>query len=303
MWAVIDIGSNTIRLVIYLVEDGRPRAMLNKKYPVGLAGYIDETNRIQPEGVQVLLEALTDVGTILKYIQPACVLPFGTAALRNSANGEEIVRLIQERCGLNVEVLTGEEEAVMDYYGARQDGIGESGLLVDVGGGSTELTFFTQQKIVFATSIPLGSLNLYKSYVKKLIPGKKEVQRIKKAVREQLQMVSFPGEDLTAQPIYCVGGTARAALRLMGKKYALGDSNAYTLVQLREFLGAAKEDPRGLVQDVLRTCPDRVHTLIPGLLVFQTIAKYFGTVSFVTSRYGVREGYLMRRIQEKEQQE
>ena len=89
----------------------------------------------------------------------------------------------------------------------------------------------------------------------------------------------------------------------MGKKYALGDSNAYTLVQLREFLGAAKEDPRGLVQDVLRTCPDRVHTLIPGLLVFQTIAKYFGTVSFVTSRYGVREGYLMRRIQEKEQQE
>ena len=85
MWAVIDIGSNTIRLVIYLVEDGRPRAMLNKKYPVGLAGYIDETNRIQPEGVQVLLEALTDVGTILKYIQPACVLPFGTAALRNSA--------------------------------------------------------------------------------------------------------------------------------------------------------------------------------------------------------------------------
>ena len=251
----------------------------------------------------MLLEALTDVGTILKYIQPACVLPFGTAALRNSANGEEIVRLIQERCGLNVEVLTGEEEAVMDYYGARQDGIGESGLLVDVGGGSTELTFFTQQKIVFATSIPLGSLNLYKSYVEKLIPGKKEVQRIKKAVREQLQMVSFPGEDLTAQPIYCVGGTARAALRLMGKKYALGDSNAYTLVQLREFLGAAKEDPRGLVQDVLRTCPDRVHTLIPGLLVFQTIAKYFGTVSFVTSRYGVREGYLMRRIQEKEQQE
>ena len=303
MWAVIDIGSNTIRLVIYLMEEDRPRPMLNKKYAVGLAGYIDETNSIQPEGIQVLLDALTDIGVILKYIQPTCVFPFGTAALRNSANGEEIVSLIQEKCGLKVQVLTGEEEAVMDYYGALQDGIGGSGLLVDVGGGSTELTFFEDQKIVLATSIPLGSLNLYKTYVKRLIPTKKEAQRIKKAVREQLQVLSFPTEALPAQPIYSVGGTARAAQLLMRKKYDLDASGEYTRLQLKEFLSAIEDDPKELLQEILRTSPDRVHTLVPGLLVFQTIAKYFGTTSFVTSRYGVREGYLMQRLAEKEKSE
>lgn len=299
MWAVIDIGSNTIRLVIYSMEQGRPRAMLNKKYAVGLAGYVDEENRIQPEGVQVLLNALTEIETILGYIRPARVLPFGTAALRNSANGAEVVSRIEETCGMKVEVLTGEEEAVLDYYGARLDGIGDSGLLVDVGGGSTELTFFRDGNILFATSIPLGSLNLYKKCVKGLIPKKKEAQCIKKLVNDALQALSLPEAALVTQPIYSVGGTARAALLMMRKKFNLSDSNTYTRLQLKEFLSSIEEDPKAVMQDILRTAPDRVHTLVPGLLVFQGIAKYFGSTSFVTSRFGVREGYLMQRLAEK----
>ena len=299
MWAVIDIGSNTIRLVIYSMEQGRPRAMLNKKYAVGLAGYVDEENRIQPEGVQVLLNALTEIETILGYIRPACVLPFGTAALRNSANGAEVVARIEETCGMKVEVLTGEEEAVLDYYGVRLDGIGDSGLLVDVGGGSTELTFFRDGNILFATSIPLGSLNLYKKCVKGLIPTKKEAQRIKRLVNDALQALSLPEAALVSQPIYSVGGTARAALLMMRKKFNLSDSNTYTRLQLKEFLSSIEEDPKAVMQDILRTAPDRVHTLVPGLLVFQGIAKHFCSASFVTSRFGVREGYLMQRLAEK----
>lgn len=299
MWAVIDIGSNTIRLVIYSVEQGRPRAMLNKKYAVGLAGYVDEENRIQPEGVQVLLNALTEIETILSYIQPVCVLPFGTAALRNSANGAEVVARIEETCRMKVEVLTGEEEAVLDYYGVRLDGIGDSGLLVDVGGGSTELTFFRDGTILFATSIPLGSLNLYKKCVKGLIPTKKEAQRIKRLVNDALQALSLPEAALVTQPIYSVGGTARAALLMMRKKFNLSDSNTYTRLQLKEFLASIEENPKAVMQDILRTAPDRVHTLVPGLLVFQGIAKYFRSASFVVSRFGVREGYLMQRLADK----
>ena len=95
MLAVIDIGSNTIRLVIYSNDGESPESMLNKKYAVGLAGYVDKSNHIRPEGVEILLNVLSDIRRILDYIKPERVLPFGTAALRNSANGGEIVSLIE----------------------------------------------------------------------------------------------------------------------------------------------------------------------------------------------------------------
>ena len=301
MWAVIDIGSNTIRLVIYSVEQGQPHSMLNKKYAVGLAGYVDASNRICKEGIAVLLEALSDIHEILECIHPERVLPFGTATLRNTANGKEIVAMIREEIGMDVRVLTGEEEAIFDYYGALQDGIGNSGLLVDVGGGSTELTFFQNHKIVAATSFPLGSLNLYKTYVDKLLPTEKEARQIKKAVKHCLAQITLPDQELTTQPIYSVGGTARAALKLMQEKFALGDVKEFTLLQLKSILADSHEAPKEFLHWILRVSPDRIHTIVPGLLIFQTIAKTYHSLSFVTSRYGVREGYLMQQLKEKNQ--
>ncbi len=295
MWAVIDIGSNTIRLVIYSVQDNKPHPMLNKKYAVGLAGYVDKTNRIQPDGIQVLLEALTDIVNILEYIKPKCVLPFGTAALRNSANGEEIVALIKKTCGLDVDILSGEEEATYDFYGILLDGSKNSGMLVDVGGGSTELTFFEDNTILSAVSMPIGSLNLFKSSVKGLIPTKKEAHNIKKKVKDNLQRLdNLPHNDVTT--IYSVGGTARAALLLMRKYFDLGSTNVFTMPNLKELLSYIDKNVEDLAKNILRLSPDRIHTLIPGLLVLQATAKYFNSIKFITSRFGVREGYLMQHL-------
>lgn len=299
MWAVIDIGSNTIRLVLYSLENGKPHPMLNKKYPAGLAGYIDAANNIRPKGIQSLLEVLSDIQTILSSISHEEVFPFATAALRNSANGEAVISLIKEKTGLEVRILSGEEEATFDYYGAAQDGIGDSGLLADVGGGSTELTFFQGGEILTATSIPLGSLNLYRSYVSGVIPTEKEARKIRRAVRDYLDEIVLPEGEISSQPIYSVGGTARAALKIMQDCYALGSSNEYTRLHLKDFISLIDSDPRELLQDILRLAPDRVHTVIPGLLVFQTVAKHYGSASFVTSRFGVREGYLIHCLKEK----
>ena len=203
MWAVIDIGSNTIRLVIYASQEGPPRPILNKKYAVGLASYVDGDNLIKREGIEVLEEVLSDIRTILSYIKPEAVFPFGTATLRNSANGGEIAAMIKEKYGFDVRILSGEEEAKYDYYGALQDGIGDSGLLVDVGGGSTELTFFENREIIKATSIPLGSLNSYKKWVDGLVPAPKEAKRIKKRrnailTKSACPHAAFPRSRFTA---------------------------------------------------------------------------------------------------------
>lgn len=298
MWAVIDIGSNTIRLVIYSMEEGHPHSMLNKKYAVGLAGYIDKSNRIQPEGVSVLLEVLSDIAKILSYVQTQGVFPFATAALRNSDNGAEIISLIREKCGMDVRVLSGEEEAVFDYYGAKQDGLGERGLLTDVGGGSTELTYFSEGRIVAAESIPLGSLNLYKSYVSGLFPTQKEMGRIKKQIDRHLNEVSFANNVPEGQPVYSVGGTARSALKLMKARYGQKKDREFTPEELRHLISDVEEEPKQLMRSILRSSPDRIHTMIPGLLLFQSVAKHFSSGNFSVCGHGVREGYLMHCLRE-----
>ena len=296
MWAVIDIGSNTIRLVIYSWEDGRLNPMLNKKYPAGLAGYVDENNEISEEGVSLLIEILCDIEKILRYVRPEEVYPFGTAALRNSANCDKVLKAVKKECGFDIQILTGKEEAIFDYYGALEGGIGESGLLVDVGGGSTELAFFRRKEIIKATSIPLGSLNTYRKWVAGLLPGSEEAQCIKKEVKGYLSAIEVDREKVVAQPVYSVGGTARAALKLMREKYGDKELREFTLDQLREVLKYKDEDKKEILGSILKTSPDRVHTIIPGMLIFRTVAKFFGAESFVTVDYGVREGYLMNRL-------
>ena len=296
MWAVIDIGSNTIRLVIYSMENGRLNPMLNKKYPAGLAGYIADNNEINDEGIELLVEILNDIEKILRYIRPEEVYPFGTAALRNSANCEKVIRTVKKECGFDIHILTGKEEAIFDYYGAAESGIGESGLLVDVGGGSTELTFFKNKEIIKATSIPLGSLNMYRKWVSGLLPSRDEAHYIKKEIKGFLETIDIDRDRIISQPVYSVGGTARAALKLMKEKFDLKGSKEYTLDQMKSVLKYKDEKKKELLASILKSSPDRVHTVIPGMLIFRTIAGYFGSESFVTVDYGVREGYLMNRL-------
>ena len=300
MWGVIDIGSNTIRLVIYALREGRLAPMINKKYAAGLAGYVTADRAISAGGIYKLTEILSEIKSMLRYIQVEEVFPFATASLRNSVNGREIVAHIRERFDFDVRILSGREEALFSYYGALNGRVGASGLVVDVGGGSAELAFFRDQKVLAATSLPVGSLNLYKRFVGEIVPTDREMKEIQREIKQQLRALPAPEGKPGAQPIYGVGGTARASLALINEKYQIPDSNAaYSCGQLCALLDELENEPHVFVDRVLRAAPERIHTIVPGLLIFKTIAKTFGTKSFVISAYGVREGYLLHVLKEK----
>ena len=161
MYAVIDIGSNTIRLVLYRVVDGEPRQMLNSKQAAGLAGYVDKEQRLTQKGIQKAIEVLRKFQLILESVTPRETFVFATASLRNVVNTQEVVQAIRKACGLEVRVLTGKEEALLDYSGALQALHVQDGLMVDIGGGSTELVRFREGKAQCACSLPMGSLNMY----------------------------------------------------------------------------------------------------------------------------------------------
>ena len=150
MYGVIDIGSNTIRLVLYKVENNTLKPMLNKKYAAGLAGYINKKNCLSQKGMDKAVEILTEFREVTSNMGIREVFPFATASLRNIDNAQEVLETIEKSCGFQIRVLSGKEEAVFDYYGAVQDMDMGSGLLVDIGGGSTELVFYEDKQILSA---------------------------------------------------------------------------------------------------------------------------------------------------------
>lgn len=298
MYGVIDIGSNTIRLVIYKIENNTIVPMINKKCSVGLAGYINAENRLKKVGIEKAIEALCEFKEIINFVELKEVFPFATASLRNITNRKKVLENIKETTGFDLKILTGSEEAVFDYYGALQSVAIESGLLVDIGGGSTELVFFQDREIVATRSMPIGSLNLYKKHVQNLIPSKKEIKEIKHAVKKHLQEIELPEYELSFQPICGVGGTARATQKLLFEMKLL-DNSKYSCDLLKNLISIFKEDSATFYSNLLKSSPDRIHTFTPGLVVLNTIAKFYGSQSVITSNYGVREGYLYYLLEER----
>lgn len=203
MYAVIDIGSNSMRLVLYKLADGEPRQMLNSKQPAGLAGYIDKEQQLTPRGVQKAVEVLQRFQAILDSVHPKRVYVFATASLRNIINTQEVLEEIRRICGLEVRVLTGQEEAIFDYFGALRTLNGPDGLLVDIGGGSTELVLFHDRQVTSACSLPMGSLNMYTRFVRDIIPTADELRDISRHAESLLKTVEFPaGKRLHPRPVW-----------------------------------------------------------------------------------------------------
>lgn len=294
MYAVIDIGSNTVRLVLYRVVDGEIRQMLNSKEAAGLAGYIDKNNRLSTKGIQKAIKVLKRFSQILESVDVKRTFIFATASLRNVDNTKEVLAAIEAECGATVRVLTGDEEAVFDYFGAMRSLSASDGLMVDVGGGSTELVLFSQGEVVATRSLPMGSLNLYTAFVHDIIPTKKELDQIREHAADLLSQVEFPAVEQSTAVLCGVGGTARASCQLSDELF---DENAgyggYPCRRIKKMLKMVKNDRQRMVSAMIKAAPDRLHTLLPGLAVFQAVAERYHCSHFTASPYGVREGYLL----------
>lgn len=200
--------------------------------------------------------------------------------------------------GFPIEVLSGEEEATFGYVGAMQDTAMDSGLFVDIGGASTELVEFEHGQVNQASSFPIGSLKLYRDCVKRILPGNGSYERMEKALKRELG--KLPAQDLTSHQIAAVGGSARAALKLSRTVFQLPQTcRSVTADQLDEVFALLRSDQRTATDLILKAAPERLHTLIPGLMILRHVVKTCQVNEVIVSRYGVREGYLCQKIQSK----
>jgi exopolyphosphatase/guanosine-5'-triphosphate,3'-diphosphate pyrophosphatase len=292
-FAVIDLGSNTIRMTVFDEENGSFRHILNEKEIIGLIGYT-ENGLLAEDGIIRVIETIKSFSETARAIDTGHMGCFATAGLRIIKNADEVVERVMKETGVVINTISGEEEARLDFIGAwRPEGLDE-GLVIDMGGGSTEIVRYKNNIMENSISLPFGSLSLYRRFVKKITPQKKELKHIKKFVGKQLSCVDWLPDS--AAHICLIGGTIRAITRLhkelYGREYE--DMQGYTFkardipVLLDRVTGMGDEGIRLLT----RVVPERIHTIIPGLVEFSQLVGIIGCDTVSISRSGVREGYL-----------
>jgi exopolyphosphatase/guanosine-5'-triphosphate,3'-diphosphate pyrophosphatase len=293
--AIIDIGSNSMRLTLFETDGTNFKVLFKEKIMAGIAGYVED-GILSPDGIECAYTGLLDFRQTLESLGIADVAVFATASLRNIGNTEEAAAAIKAATGYSVEVISGEDEASFGYIGAMLDVHVSDGAYIDIGGASTEIVPFEGGRPLASASFRVGSLNLYRECVKKIMPGAGSVKRMRRVISDEIDKKSAFDFDKRS-PLVCVGGTARAVLKTAEKLCRLpAGSHTVTKPQFENICDVLLAGGRTASDLVLRLEPDRIHTMVPGVMIMQHIFKLFDASELVISNYGVREGYLCQRM-------
>lgn len=300
IYAVIDIGSNTIRLSVYKEKEGKIYNLFNEKERASLRSYI-KNGKLNDKGIERLMETLTNFKLLINNFDDIDVVyPFATATIRDSSNRSEILKRVKDELGFDIEILSGEEESKLSFIGANSSLDIKRGVLTDIGGGSSEIVIIEQGKVIKSTSLDIGSLSAFNDNVEFLFPSKKDKKNIEKAIEDELEDRNFYQEDHNT--LCGVGGSARASLKLYNEYYNIDKKN-FTMdrKKLRDMIkDLIDHENKELLDLILSVKADRVHTLIPGMIILDKICKYFNADTINISQTGVREGYVYKKVLGKE---
>lgn len=294
MYGLIDIGANTIRLALYTIANGNMKLVLSQKNTASLASLVGPDGALSEEGIARLLEVLGEFSAALDCVTVEEVFVFATASLRGLTNGTAVTELVKQRTGLAIQIISGEEEALYDYYGALLSHRVTEGLIVDVGGGSTEFITVKDGAPTAVRSVPVGSLRLYNKHVSGLLPTEEEYERMCKQLTRQFGRVD------KSPVLYGIGGSARGLIRLCHRLWGPGEHlDRLPVKSLGKLFALNFAEPVRMQRMIADILGDRIRTLLPGAAVIAQAAALCGAKKLVVCPYGVREGYLYRALKER----
>lgn len=302
-YGVVDLGSNSIRLVVYEVKDDRLAAYTNRdfkslandKVMAGLAAYVEDGAFTQA-GIEKAASVLKGHAKRARFYRCKRLEVFATAVLRNAANCAEAVAAIENASGLPINLLSARDEAHLGFVGATCDRSVKCGTLVDIGGGSTELTRIENGRDFDDASIGQGSLSSFAAHVKSILPTGPEMDAI--AAELLGRLAELPqAEAYRAETLFGIGGSVRAAAKMLAQT-AGGGARPKTMTpdDVRAILHWCRVDPDAFAHTALKASAERIHTLVPGCVILLALFEALGAERLEVCKYGVREGYLIERM-------
>jgi exopolyphosphatase / guanosine-5'-triphosphate,3'-diphosphate pyrophosphatase len=290
--AVVDIGSNSVRLVVYDGLRRSPSPIFNEKVLCGLGRGVAHTGRLNDGSVERALVSLRRFKTLIKQMRVGDTFALATAAAREAENGPDFIKQAKKALGVDVRILSGKEEARYAALGVLSSIPDADGIVGDLGGGSLELIDISKGKLNDGVTLPIGVLRLID-----LSGG--DLRAAKKIVDDYLDQAGVL-KRLEGRNFYAVGGTWRnlARLHMTQTNYPLHVLHNYMMT--RQQAAKVTDDLTALAPAALKNVKDvsrsRIDTMPFGALVLERLLRKGKAEAVVSSVFGVREGMLFSKL-------
>ncbi len=304
--AIVDLGSNSARVVVM----ARPLAgvfetIAEERLDLRLATELDANGSLSERGITRTIEALAGFAAFAREVGAGAISVVATAAIRSARNRHELLARVHSELGLAIEVLDGAEEAEFAALGALHGLPIRSGVIVDVGGGSTEVARVLAGTIVGAWSFLLGALNASASWLTDDPPTRKQIKGIRRMIAEKLRTNAPAGLDADEELI-ATGGSARTLARLAQREHQHPIPGLHGYSTDRQTLRAVTARLAGhsfaARSDIGGVRAGRADSIVGGAIILDEIMRHLGADRLTVSAGGVREGIAMRAFGESVQQ-
>lgn len=297
--AIIDIGSNSVRMVVYHALKRVPLPLFNEKYMCALGKGLAKSGKLNPEGVKQAEGAIARFLVMANRLQVASLDIIATAAVRDASNGTEFVRGLEKAHGIKITVISGEREAELAAKAVLSSFHEPFGISADLGGGSMELAMVERSNVGARASCHLGGLRIVDA-----TDGKRD--KMEDLIKSELKAIPWL-KDSAPPCIYAIGGGFRALAKLHMKKtnYPLDLVHEYHMS--RRTVGQIREKLLELSPSELQALPGisekRAGTIVPTAMVLHQLMTYTGAPEVRLSVSGIREGFFFDLLEPKVQRE
>ncbi|MFD6436347.1 Ppx/GppA family phosphatase [Streptomyces venezuelae] len=300
---VLDVGSNTVHLLVVDAHPGaRPLPAHSHKVDLRLAQLLDPAGAIGPEGVDRLVTVVREAMVAAEDKGVEEVLPFATSAVREASNADAVLARVKDETGVDLRVLTGEEEARLTFLAVRRWFGWSAGklLVLDIGGGSLEIAYGMDEEPDAAASLPLGAGRLTAAWLPTDPPEPSDVKALRRHVRAQIartvgEFSRFGAPDhivatsKTFKQLARLAGAARSADGLYVQRELKRKSLEDWVPQLAAMTTQERSELPGVSEG-------RAGQLLAGALVAEGAMDLFGVETLEICPWALREGVILRKL-------
>ncbi|ADL52556.1 exopolyphosphatase [Clostridium cellulovorans] len=292
--AIIDIGSNTIRLVIFQIEGEYFRVLDEDKNTARLGKDIEADGSLNPARMKKAVEAMKEFKSLCHEEGVEEIHAFATEAVRKAKNRQQFIENVRQESGIEIRVLNGLEEAFYDYFATVNTLDIEDCLMMDIGGASTEFVLIKNRELVNSISIPFGSINTAEKFQLQETVSKKTSEEFKEFIFREFNKISWLKEAVSL-PLVGIGGTMRTLAKIDRKKkaYPIDKIHNYKIeskVIVELFNEVADMDLKSK-RKIKGLSKDRADIFMGALSVIRNLIDYCSIKEIVISGTGVREGF------------
>ncbi|MER8004854.1 Ppx/GppA phosphatase family protein [Streptomyces sp. NPDC094149] len=300
---VLDVGSNTVHLLVVDAHPGAcPLPAHSHKAELRLAQLLDDSGAIGPEGVEKLVAVIHECLQAAEDKGVEDLLPFATSAVREAGNADDVLARVKDETGVELQVLTGAEEARLTFLAARRWFGWSAGklLVLDIGGGSLEIAYGMDEEPDAAVSLPLGAGRLTAAWLPGDPPGPEPIRALRRHVRAQIARTvgefsrfgtpdHVVGTSKTFKQLARLAGAARSTEGLYVQRELKRESLEAWVPKLAEMTTARRAELPGVSEG-------RAGQLLAGALVAEGAMDLFGVDSLEICPWALREGVILRRL-------